>query len=184
METSQDLWRHDDPVSGIHRAITRECLPLSLRDHHTSADVSPSVLQQRILTLLLKVPAARRRVAKELDDATKEIEDKLIARPSNLTTNESLPTYGKDRQWIKEELYRLQRLTPGGSHNATAKGIANSIDTQDLTGHEEAASDADGQLAWKSGKVSGAVYHGGQDLSDLIAEAIKLFLVSNPVSWR
>lgn len=90
--------------------------------------------------------------------------------------------YGQDKQWIKEELLRLQRLTPGGSasHNTTAmNNLANAIDTPEWADHDDGA--VDGQLAWKSGKVSGAVYHGGQDLSDLIAEAIKMFLVSNPL---
>lgn len=130
-------------------------------------------LSRRVLTLLLKVPAAKRKVARELDTATKDIEAKLIPRPSNLTVNESLPPYGKDKQWIREELVRLQRLTPGSA--PSKEGMANAVVT------DEDGEGEDGTLAWKNGKVSGAVYHGGQDLSDLIAEAIKLFLVSNPL---
>ncbi|KAK5072901.1 Dihydrosphingosine phosphate lyase [Lithohypha guttulata] len=44
-----------------------------------------------------------------------------------------------------------------------------------------------GQLAaikrtrWEEGKVSGAVYHGGEELLEIQAEAMKLFSVSNPI---
>ncbi|CAO1635321.1 unnamed protein product [Sympodiomycopsis kandeliae] len=138
-------------------------------------------LSRRVLTLLLKVPAAKRRVTRELDDATKEIEEKLIVRPSHLSTNECLPAYGKDKEWLRAELNRLQMLSSTGRSTKGTPGkgtMTSAIDTQDLTGYEE---DQDGQSAWKSGKVSGAVYHGGQELSDLIADAIKMFLVSNPL---
>lgn len=135
-------------------------------------------LSRRILTLLLKVPAAKRRVNKELDAATKEIEGKLIPRPTDLDVNERLPPYGKDKDWIREELRKLHRLTPS-SKFVSKEGAANAVQTDDDdTG---AGSAADAEIVWRNGKVSGAVYHGGQDLSNLIADAIKLFLVSNPL---
>lgn len=34
---------------------------------------------------------------------------------------------------------------------------------------------------WEEGRVSGAVYHGGEDLSKLQTEAIGSFAVSNPL---
>lgn len=34
---------------------------------------------------------------------------------------------------------------------------------------------------WEEGKVSGAVYHGGEELLEIQAEAMKLFSVSNPI---
>jgi len=34
---------------------------------------------------------------------------------------------------------------------------------------------------WEEGKVSGAVYHGGDELLEIQAEAMKLFSVSNPI---
>ena len=36
-----------------------------------------------------------------------------------------------------------------------------------------------GHVDWRDGKISGAVYHGGKDLSRLISEAFSLFTVSN-----
>ncbi|KAJ3416545.1 hypothetical protein HDV05_001282 [Chytridiales sp. JEL 0842] len=38
-----------------------------------------------------------------------------------------------------------------------------------------------GHVDWKAGKVSGAIYHGGEELSALITEAYGLFNVSNPL---
>lgn len=34
---------------------------------------------------------------------------------------------------------------------------------------------------WEDGRVSGAVYHGGQDLVDVQVEAYKMFTVANPI---
>ena len=42
-----------------------------------------------------------------------------------------------------------------------------------------------GNVDWRNGKVSGAIYHGGKELSRLINEAFSLFTVSNvPFIWR
>ncbi|RKO90708.1 pyridoxal phosphate-dependent transferase, partial [Blyttiomyces helicus] len=38
-----------------------------------------------------------------------------------------------------------------------------------------------GHVDWKGGKVSGAIYHGGDDISALITEAFGLFTISNPL---
>lgn len=76
--------------------------------------------------------------------------------------------YGKDAEWLRAELRKLQRMEAGGKK----------------LGGIEGQDDADGQIVWQGGKISGAVYHGGQDMSDLLADAIKMFMVSNPVSRR
>lgn len=34
---------------------------------------------------------------------------------------------------------------------------------------------------WKGGRVSGTVYHGGQDLTNLLAEAYRMYAISNPL---
>jgi sphinganine-1-phosphate aldolase len=34
---------------------------------------------------------------------------------------------------------------------------------------------------WKSGKISGTVYHGGEALNDLLTDAFRKFIVSNPL---
>lgn len=138
-------------------------------------------LSRHVLTLLLKIPAAKRKVDRELDQATKDIEAKLIPKPKHIDTNERLPAYGRDKQWIRQELVKLQRLTPTSgskSGSRSKEGLANAVRSDEYLLDDE---DEDGQEAWMNGKVSGAVYHGGRDLSDLIADAIKIFLVANPL---
>lgn len=34
---------------------------------------------------------------------------------------------------------------------------------------------------WKGGRVSGTIYHGGNDLTELLAEAYRMFAVANPL---
>ena len=34
---------------------------------------------------------------------------------------------------------------------------------------------------WQSGRVSGGIYHGGDDLTDLMKETFGLFALSNPL---
>jgi sphinganine-1-phosphate aldolase len=34
---------------------------------------------------------------------------------------------------------------------------------------------------WEGGRVSGAIYHGGDELTDLLGEAYRMFAVSNPL---
>lgn len=36
-------------------------------------------------------------------------------------------------------------------------------------------------LDWENGKVSGTIYHGGQQLTNLLAEAYRRFAISNPL---
>ncbi|KAI9255153.1 pyridoxal phosphate-dependent transferase [Phascolomyces articulosus] len=36
-------------------------------------------------------------------------------------------------------------------------------------------------LDWEGGKVSGTVYHGGEDLTNLLAEAYRMYAISNPL---
>ncbi|KAJ3299244.1 hypothetical protein HK104_009547 [Borealophlyctis nickersoniae] len=38
-----------------------------------------------------------------------------------------------------------------------------------------------GQVDWKGGKVSGAIYHGGEDVTRLITDAFKMFCITNPL---
>lgn len=36
-------------------------------------------------------------------------------------------------------------------------------------------------LDWQGGKVSGTVYHGGQEMTDLLCDAYRMFAISNPL---
>lgn len=133
-------------------------------------------ISRRILTLLLKIPAAKRKVARELDAATGELEGKLVPRPSHITSNPSLPSHGREKNWLLEELYKLQVLE-AGSVKPSKEGVREVLGTEAASAWQ----DRDGQGVWKGGKISGAVYHGGQELSDLLGDTIKMFMVSNPL---
>ncbi|CCG80622.1 putative Sphinganine-1-phosphate aldolase BST1 [Taphrina deformans PYCC 5710] len=41
--------------------------------------------------------------------------------------------------------------------------------------------DMGGETDWESGKVSGAIYHGGKDMGELLSSAYSLFSLSNPL---
>ena len=122
-------------------------------------------ISARAFALLLKTPAARRKVQRELDTAMAEVEAKIVPRPSHLEIHRELPQLGKETEWIKNELAKLQIMEAG-------------VDANEVQDNWQSR---DGQMVWKGGKVSGAVYHGGDDLSELLAESIKQFLVSNPL---
>ncbi|CBQ72316.1 probable sphingosine-1-phosphate lyase [Sporisorium reilianum SRZ2] len=123
------------------------------------------LISARAFALLLKTPAAKRKVKRELDTAMAEVEAKIVPRPSHLEINRELPQLGKETEWIKAELGKLQIMEAG-------------VDAKIV---EAEWQNRDGQMVWKGGKVSGAVYHGGDDLSELLADSIRQFLVSNPL---
>jgi sphinganine-1-phosphate aldolase len=111
---------------------------------------------------MLRIPALKRKVKTELDAAQAGIEAKLVVRPPPglrvSETNHALPQHGKDRDWVIGALQELQRLETG-------------------KGAEE-----DGEQVWRSGRISGAVYHGGDEMSEVITQAIGRFILTNPVS--
>lgn len=123
------------------------------------------LISARAFALLLKTPAAKRKVKRELDTAMAEVEAKIVPRPKHLDINTNLPQLGKENEWIRTELAKLQIMEAG-------------VDSKVV---EAEWQNRDGQMVWKGGKVSGAVYHGGDDLSELLADSIKQFLVSNPL---
>ena len=123
------------------------------------------LISARAFAILLKTPAAKRKVKRELDTAMAEVEAKIVPRPKHLPINRDLPQLGKENEWIRNELAKLQTMEAGVDQKVV----------------EEEWQSRDGQMVWKGGKVSGAVYHGGDDLSELLADTIKQFLVSNPL---
>lgn len=153
--------------------------------HIRSFGVTASIYQvyveisRRLFFLLMKIPAVKRRVTRELDTATKELEDKIAPRITSLTSYPTLPEYGRDRDWLMTELVKLQRLHIGKT--ASKEGLANSVSLIEEGGESEDSLQKDGQMVWKGGKISGAVYHGGQEMSDLLGDTIKMFMVSNPL---
>ncbi|EPQ29364.1 uncharacterized protein PFL1_03119 [Pseudozyma flocculosa PF-1] len=123
-------------------------------------------ISARAFALLLKTPAAKRKVNRELRDAMKDVEAKIVPRPKHIESQHRLPVLGKETEWLRSELAKLQKMEAGG---VDANTVATLWQMRD------------GQSVWKDGKVSGAVYHGGDDLSDLVSETIKAFLLTNPL---
>lgn len=111
-----------------------------------------------LVALALLIPANRRRLDREMRDATADIEKSLL-RKSSVPTLEALPQHGQTSQWVDSQLVTLQRFD---SHAAGDQS-------------------ADGRDVWRGGRVSGAVYHGGDKLTEIIADSIHRFLVTNPL---
>lgn len=114
-------------------------------------------------------------MARELDAATAELETKLVPASEHIGTNRALPAYGRDVDWLMEELRKLQMLE-AGSGSSSGAGAGAVASTGPAPWEQR-----DGQRVWQGGKISGAVYHGGSEMSDVLAEAVKMFLVSNPL---
>lgn len=145
-------------------------------------------ISRRLFKLVLKVPSVRRRVNRELDAATVDLQDKLAPYVKHLEVHSALPEHGRDRAWLMQELNKLQRLTSGGGKKAPSKeGVAATngkivlANGDDGDVEEPNWEEKDGQMVWRGGRISGAVYHGGQEMSDLLADAIKMFMLSNPL---
>lgn len=129
-------------------------------------------LYRSAVLLFMRLPAIRRRVNKELDDVEADLERKLVARPAYLENYNELPFQGLDVATLRTELHKLQLLELGSSEDG--------VDPEAEAG-PDAWKDVDGQRVWQTGKISGAVYHGGKEFNDLLADAIKMFMVSNPL---
>lgn len=84
----------------------------------------------------MRLPSVRSKVDAEMAKATKDIEDKLVRRGPTVVRHLSLPEEGQSPEWILEEMERMDVETGGTS----------------------------GNTHWQTGKLSGAVYHGGKDL--------------------
>ncbi|GAO47937.1 sphingosine-1-phosphate lyase 1 [Saitoella complicata NRRL Y-17804] len=101
--------------------------------------------------LLLKLPSSRKKIEAEIAGAKEQLEMKLVNYPQTLRRFETLPSSGLSENEVREELQALLSFS---------------------------------SKPWseiQSGQVSGAVYHGGSDLSTLTSEAYSLFSLSNPL---
>ncbi|KAF9050348.1 pyridoxal phosphate-dependent transferase [Panaeolus papilionaceus] len=108
-------------------------------------------ISQQIIRLVLRVPSTQKKVAAQMDKAKLDIEKKLVPSGANVVRHLSLPSDGKDLEWILQEMDKMD----------------NEMGTSGQT--------------WKQGKLSGAVYHGGDELTKIIVEAYSRYCVSNPL---
>ncbi|KAF9643173.1 PLP-dependent transferase [Thelephora ganbajun] len=116
-----------------------------------------SWLSERTLLLVLALPPMVAKVEPQMAKARKDIEKKLIPSGPQVIRYLSLPSEGQSRDWILAEMDRMD-------------SYCHSFDSKGAKLHD-----------WKDGKISGAVYHGGQDLTNLIVAAYERYCVSNPL---
>ncbi|WFD36478.1 sphinganine-1-phosphate aldolase [Malassezia cuniculi] len=110
-----------------------------------------------VVGLVLRIPANRRRLEREMNKAVLDIESSLMPS-TTVPVQRELPAYGRTAPWIEAQLAALEHL-----------------------GSSKDGENHDGTRVWRDGRCSGAVYHGGDDLSALISSTIARFLVSNPL---
>lgn len=125
--------------------------------------------KQRIFKLVLLIPSAQRKVAGELDKATLELSEKvrLLLSSYPLITNPPFP-------FPKKLAPKHPHLPPITS--LPAIGLTASEVSAVLTQLSELPN-----TKWENGRVSGAVYHGGEEMNSLWIEAFTKFVVSNPL---
>ncbi|CAE6430482.1 unnamed protein product [Rhizoctonia solani] len=108
------------------------------------------IISRRVLTVALRLPAAKRKVETEMAKAKKDIETKLVASGPHIVRHLALPAQGRTMEWIDTEMAKMDKECGGGD-------------------------------TWKQGKLSGAVYHGGDDMEEILVNAFKRYVVSNPL---
>ncbi|TEB10259.1 sphinganine-1-phosphate aldolase [Coprinellus micaceus] len=109
------------------------------------------VVSQFVVRLVLRLPSMQKKVTTEMGKARLDIENKLVPKGPNVTRHLALPDDGKSLEWILAEMEKMDVELNGQS------GI------------------------WNQGKLSGAVYHGGEDLQKIITAAYDRYCVSNPL---
>ncbi|KAJ6625827.1 PLP-dependent transferase [Mycena sp. CBHHK59/15] len=64
-------------------------------------------IAQHVLMLLLRLPAAQRKVRTEMDKAKLDIEDKLVPKGMDVTRHLALPAEGQTTEWILAEMDKM-----------------------------------------------------------------------------
>ncbi|RXW20269.1 hypothetical protein EST38_g5579 [Candolleomyces aberdarensis] len=109
------------------------------------------LVSQFVVRLVLRLPSMQKKVTTEMSKARLDIENKLVPKGPNVTRHLTIPEEGKSLEWILAEMEKMDLELNG------QKGI------------------------WNEGKLSGAVYHGGEDLQKIITAAYDRYCVSNPL---
>lgn len=109
------------------------------------------LVSQFVVRLFLRLPSMQRKVTTEMGKARLDIENKLVPKGPNVVRHLTLPEDGKSLDWILAEMEKMDIELTGQS------GI------------------------WNEGKLSGAVYHGGEELQKIITTAYDRYCVSNPL---
>ncbi|KZT71772.1 PLP-dependent transferase [Daedalea quercina L-15889] len=108
-------------------------------------------VSQEALLLALRLPSMRKKVSAELNKAVLDIEKGMVPEGPSVHRHLALPPTGQSPEWIVKEMEVMDSEAPGN--------------------HAD----------WREGKVSGAVYHGGEELTRVILAAIERYALSNPL---
>ncbi|KAI6037576.1 pyridoxal phosphate-dependent transferase [Pisolithus marmoratus] len=114
-----------------------------------------------ILLLFLALPPGRSKVQSELSKVRRDIETKLIPEGAGVERHLELPRQGLSLECILKEMEKMDEEMGSnnpGENEKRAKG-----------------------LDWRDGKISGAVYHGGTDLTRVIVAAFERYALANPL---
>ncbi|MBW0491152.1 hypothetical protein O181_030867 [Austropuccinia psidii MF-1] len=127
---------------------------LKLYAHLRSRGLRNSIIETYVkvatisFKIALKFPSVNQKVNQQLDQASIDMEKKLIPRNEKIIRCLELPDNGKSLEWLKDQFSVLSDLPSAD---------------------------------WKSGKVSGAVYHGGDELAQVMSLALNHSIISNPL---
>ncbi|KAI0929962.1 hypothetical protein AcW1_008774 [Taiwanofungus camphoratus] len=107
-------------------------------------------VSQEVLLLALRLPAAKKKVDRELEKAKLHLEKSMVPQGPSVKRHLTLPQQGQSPEWIMEEMAKMD-------------------------------AESEGHSDWQAGRISGAVYHGGEDLTRVILAAIQRYCLSNPL---
>ncbi|KAL4078210.1 pyridoxal phosphate-dependent transferase [Scleroderma yunnanense] len=116
---------------------------------------------KRILLIILALPPGRSKVQSELSKVRQDLETKLVPQGAGVERYLELPQKGRPIEWILDEMRRMDGDTSVEKKDEDDKHVK--------------------KVDWRDGKLSGAVYHGGTDLTRVIFAACERYAVSNPL---
>lgn len=89
---------------------------------------------------------------------------------------------GKVEKQVKDALAGLdEKMLPKAGTTRYHHLPSNGMSKEQLQVELKKLHDLGGETDWESGKVSGAIYHGGKEMGELLSSAYSLFSLSNPL---
>ncbi|KAI6165969.1 pyridoxal phosphate-dependent transferase [Pisolithus thermaeus] len=114
-----------------------------------------------ILLLFFALPPGRSKVQSELSEVRRDIEKKLIPDGVGVERHLELPRQGLSLERILMEMEKMDEEM-GSNNPGDDEHRAKGVD-------------------WRDGKISGAVYHGGLELTRVIVAALERYALANPL---
>jgi len=126
------------------------------------------VPSQRLIMLVLRLPAAQKKVQVEMDKAKLDIENKMLPKGADVIRHLAIPAEGKSAEWILEEMIKMDQEMGNASWKSGK-----------LSG-----------AVYRKCLRSEFIYRlltpldcldGGDELQNIIVSAFKRYSVSNPL---